>query len=425
MLFIYRSLTFFLYPLFVLIIFLRIFLKKEDKVRFKEKIFSSTFNYKRDFNKKLIWFHASSIGELLSIVSLIKNINNENKNIEFLVTTATLSSANLFEKNLSGCSNIIHRFFPLDVRFLVDSFLNTWRPDLVCFIDSEIWPNFLFNINERKIPLILLNARITKKTLNKWKIFPKFAKKVFGNFDLCLSSSEESRNNLKKLGVKKANYLGNLKFSSKINTSKLSDTNKLILNNFKVWCAASTHEGEEEMLIKSHVILKQKITNIKTIIIPRHINRVSNIKNLTKKYKLKAQIISGEEKIDNQSEIVIVNSFGVLSRYYEYCKIIFIGKSLLKKFNLVGGQNPIEPAKFGCKIFHGPYVYNFNEVYSLLKAYKISIQVNDEKELSEKLLESFKKLNDSTINHSNKLDIYGDKILKETIKKLKNYINLN
>ncbi len=425
MLFIYKSLTFFLYPLFVLIIFLRIFLKKEDKARFKEKIFPSTVNYKRGFNKKLVWFHASSIGELLSIVSLIKNLNNENKNIEFLVTTVTLSSANLLKKNLSEYNNIVHRFFPLDVQFLIKSFLNTWRPDLVCFIDSEIWPNFLFKIKERKIPLILLNARITKKTLNKWKIFPKFAKEVFSNFDLCLASSEESKNNLKRLGIKKASYLGNLKFSSKINTNRLSDANKLILNNFKVWCAASTHEGEEEMLIKSHIILKQKITNIKTIIIPRHINRVSNIKNLTTKYKLKSQIISGEEKIDNQTEIIIVNSFGVLSKYYEYCKIIFIGKSLLKKFKLVGGQNPIEPAKFGCKIFHGPYVYNFNEVYNLLKTYKISMQVNDEKELSEKLLESFKKLNNSTIKHSNKLNIYGDKILKETIKEIKNYISLN
>ena len=164
MLSIYRFLTFFLYPIFILIIFLRVFLKKENKLRYKEKIFSSSFNPKKSRNKKLIWFHASSIGELLSIMPLIDNLNiNNSKNLEFLVTTVTLSSAELLEKKLLNYNNVTHRFFPLDTKFLVNSFLDNWQPNLICFIDSEIWPNFLFKIKENKIPLILLNARITKK----------------------------------------------------------------------------------------------------------------------------------------------------------------------------------------------------------------------------------------------------------------------
>jgi 3-deoxy-D-manno-octulosonic-acid transferase len=425
MIFVYRFLTTFLYPFFVIIIFFRIFLKKEDKYRYKEKIFSSAFKPNRNLNKKLIWLHASSIGELLSIIPLIDELNKFNKNLEFLVTTVTLSSANLIEKKLFEHNNIIHRFFPVDNQFLVTSFLSAWRPNLVCFVDSEIWPNFLYQIKEREIPLILLNARLTKKTLMKWKIFPKFAKKVFNNFDLCLASSEDSKKNLEQIGVKKINYIGNIKFCAKIKLQKkISDANKSVLNEFNVWCAASTHQGEEEIIIKAHLNLKKITKNIKTIIIPRHINRVVNINSLIAKYKLIPQILNEGELINKKAEIIIINSFGVLEKYFEYCKLVFVGKSLLKNLKNVGGQNPIEAAKVGCKVFHGPYVYNFKEIYEFLNSIGIAIQVYNEQDLSSKLLENFETKNISSTRHIDNLKKYGDKILIETVDSIKNYINI-
>ena len=424
MLFTYKLLNFFLYPIIVLIIYLRTFLKKENKIRYKEKIFSSKFNPQRNLNKKLIWFHASSIGELLSITPIIDELNNINKNLQFLLTTVTLSSANLFEKKLSNYSNITHRFFPVDNQFLVSFFLNVWKPNLVCFVDSEIWPNFLFSIKKKEIPLILLNARITKKTLNKWKIFPIFAKKNFNNFDLCLASSEESKKNLEELGIKNISYIGNLKFCSKSKFDKINETNKLILNDFNVWCAASTHEGEEEIIIKTHSNLKQKIKNLKTIIIPRHIARAADISSLIIKYNLTSQILNDKEDINKKAEIIIVNSFGVLEKYYDYCKNVFVGKSMLKKLENVGGQNPIEPAKLGCKVFHGPYVYNFKEIYEFLNSNGIATQVYDERDLSSKLLESFKTKNISSGRYVNNLEKYGDEILTKTVGIIKNYINI-
>jgi 3-deoxy-D-manno-octulosonic-acid transferase len=197
MLQVYRYLTYFLFPLLVILIYFRSIFNKEDKVRYKEKIWSSHFKASKENNKKLIWFHAASIGECLSIMPLINELNNKNKNLNFLITTVTLSSSKLLKKRLFQHQNIVHRFFPLDLKNLAEKFLNSWRPDLVCFVDSEIWPNFLFKIKEKNIPLLLINARITKKSLNKWKIFFNFAKKVFNNFDLCLAASEESKNNLK------------------------------------------------------------------------------------------------------------------------------------------------------------------------------------------------------------------------------------
>ena len=422
MLFVYRYLTFLLFPVFVILIYFRSFINKEDPLRFKEKIFSSTFKSNRNNKNKLFWFHTASIGEFLSVLPLIEKINNSNKNIDFLVTSVTLSSSKMLEKQLNQYSNITHRFFPLDTESLSKNFLNVWKPDLIFFVDSEIWPNFLFKIKEKKIPLVLINARITKKTLNRWKIFPNFAREVFNNFDLCLTASEESENNLKQLQVKNLIYIGNLKFTAKNSEKNLNESNKKILDNFKVWCAASTHEGEELIALKTHVDIKKTYNNILTIIIPRHINRVSYIKNLASSFDLNSQILNDSDIIQTDTEILIINSFGVLSKYFSYCKNIFIGKSFIKKLQLVGGQNPIEAAKLGCKVFHGPYVYNFQEIYSLLKSYGISEQVNDEKKLSKIIIENFKnpkKINEQQIDL---LNIYGERILKQTTAELSKLI---
>ena len=422
MLNIYKYLTYFLSPLFVVLIYFRSFLNKEDKIRFKEKIFSSHFRTQRDSNKKLIWIHAASIGECLSIMPLIDELNYKHQDLNFLITTVTLSSSNLLKKKLNKYQNIFHRFFPLDLENLAENFLNNWKPDLVWFVDSEIWPNFLFKIKEKNIPLLLINARLTKKTLNRWKIFSKFAKKVFDNFDLCLAANEESKNNLNNLQVKNLKYIGNLKYSVQCSADKLEDANKKILNNFTTWCATSTHKEEEYTILKTHIELKKKINNILTIIVPRHIGRSPYIKNLSEKFDLSAQILNENNLINSNIEILIINSFGVLPKYFNYCKNIFIGKSLIKKKQNVGGQNPIEAAKLGCKIFHGPYVYNFQEVYELLKFHGITEEINNELELAEKLI---KYLNNRNIIDPKKIDLlnsYGQKILKETVLEVETYL---
>ena len=176
MIFIYRLFTFIFYPFFILLIFMRKLIKKEDENRYKEKIFSSYFFPERDKEKKLIWFHAASIGEVKSIFPLIQKLNDDKNDIDFLITTVTLSAGNIVKKKLNSYVNIKHRYFPIDVNFLIKNFLNKWQPNLVVFVDSEIWPNLIVEIKKRKIPLTLLNGRITKKTFNKWMLLPKFAK---------------------------------------------------------------------------------------------------------------------------------------------------------------------------------------------------------------------------------------------------------
>ena len=415
MLSIYRILTNLLYPLFIVLIYFRSILKKEDQIRYKEKVFSSAFDSNRNNERKLIWFHAASIGETLSILPLIEEINNLHKNIDFLITTVTLSSANLLKKKLDQYNCVKHRFFPLDTEYLSERFLNEWKPNLVCFVDSEIWPNFLFKIKEKKIPLALINGRITKKTFKRWNMFPDFAKRVFGNFDLCLPCSKDSNNNLEKLQVKKLSYIGNLKFAAKIKKETMKESNIKILDNFKVWCAASTHKGEELFAIKTHIEIKKKHKNILTIIIPRHISRISTIKNLANKFDLNVQILNSGEAINKEKEILIINSFGVLIEYFNYCKNVFIGKSLIKKLSPVGGQNPIEAAKLNCKVYFGPYVYNFKEVYEFLKDNNMAEQIINEYDLSKKIIENLKNPKKIDYRNIDLLNNYGDKILQNTV----------
>lgn len=417
MLFIYRSLINFLFPLIILIVFFRKFFNKEDGKRYKEKLFFSSLKIKKNIKKKLIWIHAASIGEIKSISPIIKKFNKKNK-YEFLITSVSLSSSKFIKSELIENKNITHRFFPIDKLSLVKKFLDGWSPSLVIFVDSEIWPNFLLEINDRKIPLTLINARITKKTFKKWVVISRFAKKIFNSFDLCLAASKESKKYLEKLNVRNLKYIGNIKLSGIIKTQKTNDKNENFLKNKKFWCAASTHKGEEILCIKTHNNLKKKYRKLITIIIPRHINRCKEIEEICKKNNLSAQILETNGFINSKSEIIIINSFGQLQKYFKITKSVFMGKSLLKNLESVGGQNPIEAALLGCKIYHGPYVYNFNEIYKFLKIYRISEEIKDEKELSKKLMNDLTNNKKKIKKNTNKIKKLGDKILSMSIKEI-------
>ena len=412
MIFLYRILTFFLFPFFVAITFSRRFYNKEDKIRFKEKLTIDESFFPKD--KKVIWIHAASVGEINSVFPLVDELIKNDENLFILLTSTTLSSSQLIKKKNFDKRNFKHHFFTLDVQFLVNKFLNHWRPTLVIFVESEVWPNYLIEINKRKIPLMLLNGRISVKTFRRWKFLNNFSKKLFSLYNLCLASSKESENNLKNLGAKNVKFIGNLKFCSKVSIEKKYSELKTIFPNYFIWCAASTHPDEEEIILKSHFLVKQKGYKIITIIIPRHINRSKDIREISKKFKIQCQIINKFEDISERSEILIINSIGELINYFHNCKSVFMGKSLAKKLIKVSGQNPIEPAKCGCKIYHGPYISNFYEIYSFLKDKKIAYEIKDENELVENLIKDFDSVNNINKKNIDELNDYGERILKLT-----------
>ena len=405
---IYKFLTNICYPFFVLFTFFRKIKKKEDSLRYKEKIFTSSFKVNRSKNSKLIWFHAASVGEMISIIPIINELKKNNDNFEFLITTVTLSSGNLIKKKFQDCNNIHHRYFPLDVGFLIQNFIKMWKPNIVFFVDSEIWPNLIMNLHKNGIPFSVINARITKKTFERWLFFKKTARIIFSKFKLFLASNKETINYLNKLGAKNIIYNGNIKLLSEVNVESINNLNKDALLKSKFWLSASTHDGEEDFCLKTHLLLKNEFNKLKTLIAPRHINRSDKIKKLCDRYKLNSQILNENDQIRDNSEIIIINSFGVLNQFYKYAVSVFIGKSTLKILKNVGGQNPIDAAKLGCKIYHGPYVYNFSEIYENLKNLKISNQVSSPEELFNYLKQDLvqsKKVNtdvNSSINNLSK-----------------------
>ena len=422
MIFIYRCISLILYPLFILLIFFRKLINKEDVIRYKEKIFPSYFSVDKKKNCDLIWFHAASIGEVQSIFPIIDELNHEKREREFLITTVTLSSGKLIQEKIKKYKNIKHRYFPIDVNFLSKIFISLWKPKAIFFIDSEIWPNLILNILDKKIPTAIINARITKKTFKRWMIIPNTARKIFSSFNFSLSSSYETKEFLNKLGAKNIFFYGNIKFSSAINLEKIENRDKKILQSKNFWCAASTHKEEEEFCLKTHFKLKQNSNNILTVIAPRHLGRSREIKKLCIKYNLSSQILNIGDKILDNSEIVIVNSFGVLQDYFKYARSVFIGKSMIKRLEREGGQNPILAAKLGCKIYHGPYVYNFDEVYTFLKTHKISEKVLSSEELADHLIEDFKKEEKKKFKQKKVIDVLGEKILENTANKISNFL---
>jgi len=415
MLFIYRTLINLIIIFSPVIIIFRLIKKKEHPIRFKEKL---CFFSKKRGSGKLIWFHGSSVGEILSVIPIIENLEKDKSINKILLTTSTLSSSNILKK--FKFKKTIHQFFPIDNNYFSKKFLNYWKPNTVFFIESEIWPNFLINIKKKEIPLILLNARITKKSFKKWKKVSGFGKIVFECFNKALAQNNETKKYLNKLGVKKVELLGNLKFSeTKIKTKK--DLDKSLKNFFrskKIWCASSTHDNEEIISAIAHKNLKKKFKNLVTIIIPRHVNRVDTIIKKIENLGLITHLHSSKNIIKKNTEIYIVDTYGETEKFFNICKTVFLGGSLIKH----GGQNPLEPARLGCKIIHGPNINNFNEIYSLLDKNKISIKVNNLNQLIKEVGIILKK-NISSEKLIYKLKKLGNVILYSTLLEIKKFIN--
>ena len=221
-------------------------------------------------------------------------------------------------------------------------------------------------------------------------LFPKTAKNIFCLFDLCLSSSNETKNYLTKLNAKNIFFFGNIKFVNGTVDDATRKPLNVISKDAKIWMAVSTHKNEEEFCLKTHLLLMKNLKNLTTIIAPRHINRVNIIKKLCEELNLTHQIFERKDNILEKKDVVIINSYGILSKFLSQVDSVFIGKSTNSKFKKVGGQNPIEAAKFGCRIYHGPYVYNFKEIYEILNKNTISFEVTNPNELANKLELDFK-----------------------------------
>ena len=410
---------YFVYNIFLYIVFLlspiifsvRILNGKEDPKRFKEKLCI----YTKKNNLKSIWFHAVSVGELMSILPVLNILEKNRKIDQIIVTTSTISSAKIFENQ--KFKKIVHKYFPIDTNFLNKKFIKYWKPQAAFFVDSEIWPNMFKNLKKKNIPVILLNGRITKRSFERWSLIKNFSKAVFKNISLALPSNSETKNFLKKLGVNKIKLIGNLKYYG---LSKVQNKDKKYLKNkfknFKVWCAASTHEGEENIISKLHKNIKRKQKKLLTILIPRHINRVEKIIEQINIDKLKVIKHSSSTSIKQNTDIYIVDTYGEAWKFYNLSNICFMGGSIINH----GGQNPLEPSRLGNYIINGPNIGNFKEIYEFLSKNNMSTTTSNMSKI-QKIVE--KKLN-KKISNLNKTKIIkiGEKILNGNMIYINKYI---
>lgn len=309
----------------------------------------------------LAWLHGASVGESLALLPLLEKLAA--RGFHILVSTGTTSAAAVIAPRLPAGS--LHQFLPLDVPQFLARFLEHWRPDLSLVAESEIWPNLFVEIKRREIPLILVNGRVSQGSFRRWRWLPYFIETLLENVDLCLAQSEADAERFAKLGIRHVKVVGNLKYDVK---APPADRRALAsfagrIGSRPVWVAASTHGGEEEIAMAVHEALMQRFPDLLTIIVPRRARRGDEIAALAAARRLAALQRSRETGHDPLPHLYIADTTGELGLFYRLAGIAFIGKSLIRQG---GGQNPIEAAKLGCAVLHGPHVDNFADVYRVL-----------------------------------------------------------
>ena len=382
----YRIIGTLAWPFFSAYFAYRLLKGKEDRLRFKERFgIAEKVRPKGD----LVWFHAASIGESLSLLPLIRMLHEVYPQFIILITTGTVSSAKILDENLP--SYALHQYVPVDRYSYVRRFLNHWRPDLAFWSESEFWPNLLSEIAKDNIPLILIQGRVSPKSFKQWQILPGFISQILKTFSFCLAQTSSDADRLKSLGATNVKYAGNLKSAALPLSFSGEELNKISakLDGRSLWLAASTHSGEEELIWGVHLEVSKQIPDLLTIIAPRHVDRGNSIAAKLSALGATVSVRSKGEEINEKTEVYLADTIGELGLFYRLVNIVFIGKSLVD----LGGQNLIEPAQLSNAIMHGPYMWNFSEIVRSMAKKNAAIQVNDTNELIQRLTELSKDKN--------------------------------
>jgi 3-deoxy-D-manno-octulosonic-acid transferase len=319
----------------------------------------------------LVWLHAASVGELASVLPLIERIRA--RNIEILVTTGTVTSGGLAAQRLPR--GVIHQFLPLDFPRYMRRFLDHWKPDLALLVESDLWPNMLIEASRQGVPMIMVNGRLSQKSFQRWRYLPNTIGNLLQRFDLCLAGTPGDATRLIDSGAPRVVSTGNLKLdvpAPSADDAKLTILREAIVGRPLI-VAASTHAGEESIVIEAHKRLRENYPGLLTLIAPRHPERGPGVVQIASAAGMSAAQRSRGELPQAGTEIYIADTMGELGLIYRLSPIVFMGGSLVRH----GGQNPIEAAKLGAAILHGPHVWNFAEIYAALDDGRGAEQVAD------------------------------------------------
>lgn len=373
---IYRILSILLYPLIELYLLFRVIKKKEDKQRLRERFGCAT---QARPEGHVIWLHAVSVGEANSALILVDELLKFSPEVSILFTTTTLTSASIIAAKLPQFKGrVIHQFLPVDSYFSVQNFLTFWHPRAAIFVESEIWPNLIYEARNMGIPAFLVNGRMSEKSTRNWRWAKKIGCKIFDYFATIIAQTAEDQKRFQQLTDQPVLFYGNLKSQAQnlfVDEEKLTKLKQQIKSR-KLLVAASTHKGEEEIILRSFDDVKKEFPDLLLIIIPRHPNRIEEIKLLLRGRNFVQR--SKNENIAETTEIYLADSLGELGIFYSLANFAFIGGSFLP----IGGHNPFEAIKLNCAVISAAHVFNFKEIYHDLTQSKSCIMVNSAEELT-------------------------------------------
>ena len=308
----------------------------------------------------LIWIHGASVGEVLAAAALIERLRALNMRI--LLTSGTVTSAAIVARRFPP--DIIHQYVPYDSPRFVARFLDHWRPSLALFIESDLWPNLILSSAARRVPMVLINGRMSHRSFPRWRRMSGTISALLEKFDICLAQSRTDAERFAALGSRNVITTGNLKLDVPAPPADPGALERLmsVVRGRPIVVAASTHPGEEEILIEAQRALAGFFPQILTVIVPRHPDRGPAIARMIEVAGLNAALRSHQELPTAATDIYVADTLGELGLFYRLAGIVFMGGSLVEH----GGQNPIEAAKLGAAIVHGPHVFNFTDVYEAL-----------------------------------------------------------
>ena len=372
----YLFLSFILDPIYFIYQLISVLRGKENLKRLLERWV--TKQIKRP-SGKLIWLHAASVGESLSLLPLIEKIIADNPKINILITSTTKTSAEILEQ--ISRPQIIHRMAPYDTFFVSKRFLKYWEPDLAVRVESEIWPRILLELKKNKIPNFLLNARFSKTSILRIEKQADAASFLFSLFDRIHVQEKSTKETLTKVGVEnqKIKVTGSLKDSREILPvdGDIIKQFQTVIGEQKIWLSACTHPGEDEIVLKAH----KKIGGL-LLIAPRHIERGKQIARLSRSMGFSTQLRSESANIRAETAVYIADTMGEMGTWYSLSRAAFIGGSLVDK----GGHNPVEAVQLNTFILHGPHIYNSEEKYDKLQEVGLCFQVSGEKDIVQQIL---------------------------------------
>jgi 3-deoxy-D-manno-octulosonic-acid transferase len=354
---VYRKLSFAVVPLAPALIKRRLKQGKEDPARVGER---RGLSLDTRPHGPLVWIHGASVGEVLAAAALIERLRA--LNLRILLTSGTVTSAAIVAKRFPP--DIIHQYVPYDAARYVGRFLDHWKPSLALFIESDLWPNLILSSAARRLPMVLINGRMSPRSFPRWRRVSNTISALLETFEVCLAQSETDADRFATLGARNVLVTGNLKLDVPAPPADPAKLDKLMsmVRGRPVILAASTHPGEEEILVETHRTLAGFFQGLLTVIVPRHPDRGNAIAAIVAGAGLRLKQRSREELPAASTDIYIADTLGELGLFYRLAGIVFMGGSLVEH----GGQNPIEAVKLGAAIVHGPHVFNFSDVYEAL-----------------------------------------------------------